>query len=302
MKNIVCIVVTFNRKHLLLRCLNSLLDQSQKISKIIVVDNASTDGTKDFLNENELLDKEEICFFQLEKNIGGAGGFYEGMKYVSSLKYDWVWLMDDDGYPEKECLAKLLNYVDSNAIDAISPVQLNIDNYDELAFPVTYRKRKNTGAYSQIYSVEYIDNEANLFNGFLIKSGVLQKIGLPRPELFIRGDEVEYTKRMKKLGVRFGTLVNAKFFHPSDKNERISVLAGLWNMRDAHSDFKNYYMFRNRAVAFIEDGNAWLLPLDFIRYSYYFMIYKKWNWKGLKLWCTATYDGIRGKLGRHPSY
>lgn len=302
MKNIVCIVVTFNRKHLLLRCLNSLLDQSQKISKIIVVDNASTDGTKDFLNENELLDKEEICFFQLEKNIGGAGGFYEGMKYVSSLKYDWVWLMDDDGYPEKECLAKLLNYVDSNAIDAISPVQLNINNYDELAFPVTYRKRKITGAYSQIYSVEYIDNEANLFNGFLIKSGVLQKIGLPRPELFIRGDEVEYTKRMKKLGVRFGTLVNAKFFHPSDKNERISVLAGLWNMRDAHSDFKNYYMFRNRAVAFIEDGNAWLLPLDFIRYSYYFMIYKKSNWKGLKLWCTATYDGIRGKLGRHPSY
>lgn len=300
--SVLAIVVTFNRKLLLLECLKALQQQTIPVDCILIVDNASTDGTKDFLKENNLLDREEIFFFQLEENIGGAGGFYEGMKYASSLEYDWIWLMDDDGYPEKECLAKLLTYADLNALDTISPIQINIDNHEELAFPVTYQKRKITEKYSQISNVEYIDNEANLFNGLLIKREKLQEIGLPRPELFIRGDEVEYTKRMKKLNIKFGTLVNAKFFHPSDQNERISVLFGMWTIRDAHSEFKNYYMFRNRAVAFIEDGNSWLLPLDFIRYSYYYLLVNKLDFKGLKFWCGATFDGIKSKLGRHPKY
>ncbi|MDM1756715.1 glycosyltransferase family 2 protein [Acinetobacter sp. 256-1] len=295
---VICVVVTFNRKILLENCLNYLVNQSFEIDDILIVDNASSDGTTEYIKEKF----NNIKFLKLNENIGGAGGFYEGMKYASSLGYDWIWLMDDDGYPEKECLVKLLKYSSLNELDAISPVQINIDNHEELAFPVTYRNRKITGEYSQISSVEYIDREANLFNGLLIKSSKLQEIGLPRAKLFIRGDEVEYTKRMKKLNIKFGTLVNAKFFHPSDKSERVSVLFGMWTIRDAHSNFKNYYMFRNRAIAFIEDGNSWLLPLDFIRYSYYYLLVKKLDFKGLIFWCGATLDGIKGKFGRHPKY
>lgn len=301
MMEVICIVVTFNRKKLLKRCIDSLLSQTKKIDKILIVDNASTDGTIEFINENYSSNRN-IEILQLVRNIGGAGGFYEGMKYALKFEYNWFWLMDDDGFPEESCLEKIYNFSYLNSLDAISPIQINIDDLEELAFPITYKNKKITGKYQNINSTKYINNEANLFNGLLIKSVDVQKIGLPLPELFIRGDEVEYTKRMKKNNLKFGTLVNAKFFHPSDKSERITILCNLLTMRDAHSDFKNYYMFRNRAVAFIEDGNSWLLPLDFIRYTYYYLIVKKMNLKGLKLWCTATIDGMRGRLGRHPKY
>lgn len=301
MLNIACILVTFNRKELLLKCIQSLLRQKYKFN-IIIVDNASSDGTEKFLNEHALLERDDITFLRLKENLGGAGGFYEGMKYALTLQYDWLWLMDDDGYPDENCLYKLYEYAKLNNIDAISPIQLNIEKKDELAFPVTYKNKKIIGKYDQLNTLDYIDNEANLFNGLLIKNEVVKKIGLPKSELFIRGDEVEYTKRLKLNNINFGSLVSSIFYHPSDINERVSVLGGLWNMRDAHSDFKNYYMFRNRAVAFIEDGNSWLLPLDFIRYIYYFIVFRKFDWRGLKLWCKATYDGVNGRLGRNPKY
>ncbi|MTD10591.1 glycosyltransferase [Acinetobacter sp. YIM 103518] len=296
---ILSIVVTFNRKMLLKRCLDRLFAQSNINHDILVVDNGSTDGTKEYIDQYFL---GRLKYLSLTKNLGGAGGFAEGIKYSLNNDYDLIWLMDDDGFPKKDCLETLFNFMTLNTLDAISPVQINIDNYDELAFPITYEGRKVSGKFSQISNIEYIDKEANLFNGLLIKAEQLKKVGLPRSELFIRGDEVEYTKRLLKNNIRFGTCVGATFYHPSDKNERVPVLCGLWNMRDAHSDFKNYYMYRNRAVAFIEDGNSWLLPLDFIRYSYYFLIFRKCDWMGLKLWCSATYDGIRRRLGRHPRY
>ena len=301
MMKVICIVVTFNRKEMLKRCIDSLLNQTKKIDKILIVDNASNDGTADLISNNYGLNCR-IDVLKLERNIGGAGGFYEGMKYALEFEYNWLWLMDDDGFPEMECLEKLGKFSYNNNLNAISPIQIDIDNMSELAFPVTCNNKKITGKLDNINGIEYVDNEANLFNGLLIESSCVRKIGLPIAELFIRGDEVEYTKRMKINDLKFGTLVGAKFFHPSDKSERIPMLFNLLTMRDAHSDFKNYYMFRNRAVAFIQDGNSLLLPLDFIRYTYYYLIVKKMDLKGLKLWFTATIDGVKGRLGRHPKY
>lgn len=298
--NVTAIVITYNRKYLLEKCLTKLLQQSKALEKILIVDNASTDGTVEYIQKKFHQDHIEIL--RLAKNIGGAGGFYEGMKYAKKDKNSLLWLMDDDGYPEQTCLEQLLKYMVLKQLDALSPIQIDINNEQELAFPVTYQNKKITGYYSNLRGVEYIQNEANLFNGLLISKKTVEQIGLPIVELFIRGDEVEYTKRMKGHKLLFGTLVNAKFFHPSDKEERIKIFFNLMTIRDAHSDFKNYYMFRNRAVAFIKDGNSWLIPLDFLRYIYYYLLIKKLKFQDLFLWCKATKDGIRNKLGRHPNY
>lgn len=302
LKKIFVVIVTYNRKELLLKNISSILNQSFKEKNILIIDNASTDGTYQFLKENNILENKNIKYKKLPENIGGAGGFYEGIKFALEQSAEWIWVMDDDGYPEEECLEKLYNYAIEHKLHAISPLQINISQHDQLGFPVWVDKKQIRGSISQLDDHFFLQQEANLFNGLLIHRSVIEKIGLPRKEFFIRGDEVEYTKRMKQANIAFGTLVNTKFFHPSDDNERVSSLFGLLTTRDTHSDFKNYYMFRNRAVAFIEDGNSWLLPLDFIRYTYYYLIVKKMDVKGLKLWCAATIDGMKGRLGRHPKY
>lgn len=296
------ILVTYNRKELLLRCIRALLCQNKFKFKIIIIDNASNDNSFDYISKNFDFNKNKIDWITLKNNIGGAGGFYEGIKYAFGRGAEYIWMMDDDGYPDKDCLEKLYTTLIDKNLDAISPLQININEHDQLAFPVWVNKKQIRGNTSQFGQEDFLYHEANLFNGLLMHRSVVDKVGLPRKEFFIRGDEVEYTKRFFKNNIKFGTLTSAKFYHPSDDAERVTCFLGLMIIRDAHSDFKNYYMFRNRAVAFIEDGNAVLLPLDFIRYSYYFMIHKRLDWKGLKLWCTATYDGIKGNLGRHQKY
>lgn len=64
------VVVTYNRKKLLIECINSILNQSYEINKLFIIDNASTDGTYEELKNNGLLNKEIVCYKKLDKNIG----------------------------------------------------------------------------------------------------------------------------------------------------------------------------------------------------------------------------------------
>ena len=106
------VVITFNRKALLRECLLALGPQLQPEDRILVVDNASTDGTSALL-ETEFPTLERLS---LPENIGGSGGFYEGMKWAFEKGFDFLWLMDDDGRPDPDCLAKLRAAGDSRTV------------------------------------------------------------------------------------------------------------------------------------------------------------------------------------------
>jgi rhamnopyranosyl-N-acetylglucosaminyl-diphospho-decaprenol beta-1,3/1,4-galactofuranosyltransferase len=302
--HITAVIVTYNRKQLLLECLRALKAHSRPPDRILIVDNASTDGTAENLDATGWLNDPCVELFTLKKNLGGAGGFAEGMSHALKQNAECLWLMDDDGYPAHDSLELLLNTLENRNLDAISPMQIDIDDHDLPAFPVYdhHGNRIRRLPFAPENGDLFIPNMANLFNGLLIRTSTVQKVGLPRVELFIRGDEVEYTYRMLKQGVKFGTLSSAGFYHPSDKSERVRILFGLAQARDANSPFKNYYMFRNKALAYRENGRLWLVPLDFVRNVYYFLFVKKLDFSGLSLWLKATRDGLQKKLGRHPSY
>ena len=93
-KSICAVVVTYNRKHLLLKCLESLKKQVYPIDHIIVVNNASTDGTIDFLVQNQWNNSEKFTLMTLDCNQGGAGGFYAGIEFAHKQGFDYIWLMD----------------------------------------------------------------------------------------------------------------------------------------------------------------------------------------------------------------
>ena len=107
---ICAVVVTFNRKDLLINCLNAINEQAYKPHTVIIVDNASTDGTKDLVKQtgyyNILLNGINYQYLLLPNNQGGAGGFYNGIKtaYESKENFDAVWVMDDDGVADKKQL------------------------------------------------------------------------------------------------------------------------------------------------------------------------------------------------------
>ena len=85
-KSIVAVVVTYNRKLLLMECLQAILEQTYPVSKILLIDNASTDGTEETLSENGYLVNPKINYIKMKVNTGGSGGFYEGMKRTMQKK------------------------------------------------------------------------------------------------------------------------------------------------------------------------------------------------------------------------
>ena len=104
MKRIAAIVVTYNRKELLLRCLKKILEQEDVSCDVLVVDNASTDGTKTAVEE---IQDSRVIYRNTGKNLGGAGGFNYGMRWALEAGYEYLWIMDDDTLPEPDALSQL---------------------------------------------------------------------------------------------------------------------------------------------------------------------------------------------------
>jgi GT2 family glycosyltransferase len=100
-----CVIVTCNRLSLLKECITAVLSQTFLIYKIIIVNNASTDGTSDYL---KTLDRQRFEIITCRKNTGGAGGFNEGMKKSCEIGADWTWVMDDDTIPFQNALELLV--------------------------------------------------------------------------------------------------------------------------------------------------------------------------------------------------
>ncbi|HEY0804284.1 MAG TPA: glycosyltransferase, partial [Pseudonocardiaceae bacterium] len=105
MSTVAAVVVTYNRKDKLVTVLDHLLAQTRLPDWIIVVDNDSTDGTDKVLAR--YADHDRVLVHRLPENIGGAGGFAAGMARGYELGADFVWIMDDDCYPNPDALEEL---------------------------------------------------------------------------------------------------------------------------------------------------------------------------------------------------
>ncbi|GBF79193.1 glycosyltransferase [Aphanothece sacrum] len=238
-ETIAAIIVTFNRKYLLIQCLEAVLYQSRIPDQIIVIDNASTDGTPESLKESGYLENPMINYVRLTENTGGAGGFYQGMKLGYEAGYDWLWLMDDDGYPQQDCLEILLQGRDN--FEIIGPSVVIPDNLSRLTWGVRsfneagqFKPRGLIYEYAQLVENSqdgWYEGFANFFNAVLLKRQVIDKVGYILPELFCWGDELEYFLRCKSLKIQISTSINALYFHPYNA--------------PSISKFRYYYVLRN---------------------------------------------------------
>lgn len=223
----IAVVVTYNRVTLLAECIAALRNQTRAIDKILVINNGSTDDTEYWLSQ-----QKDIEFFT-QKNTGSAGGFHTGIKLAYEKGYDWLWLMDDDGFPKEDALEKLLENIDEKLYLRNCAV---IDKEDKNSFVW------KTGNYATIDEVNepVIKNFAHPFNGTLLHKDIIKKVGLPKKELFIWGDETEYLNRIIfKYKIPFYTKADSIHYHPAGNYS-------YKNTWDYSSNWKMYFYIRNR--------------------------------------------------------
>ena len=132
-RRIAAVVVTFNRLALLQRLIPALAEVAG-LDEVLVVDNHSSDGTAGWLREQAATSRVPVLSRTLDNNAGGAGGFHEGLHWAVERGADLVWLMDDDGLPDPDCLSALLAH--ESDLDFWGPVVVDEADHGRLVFPI----------------------------------------------------------------------------------------------------------------------------------------------------------------------
>jgi len=294
--SIAAVVVTYNRKELLCKCLQALLDQTTSIATIFVIDNASTDGTKELLQEQGFLDQPTVNYQCLEENVGGAGGFHAGIQAAFTAGHDWIWPMDDDALPHLDVLEQML--VHDEAGDVLVPAQRHETGK---FYGVGYWRNRHIGA-----DIAKMDGPTQVdvfhFVGPLIKRHVVENIGLPNASFFIWHDDIDYSLRISRQGFKIICIPNAMIDHSMGKAHEVSFM-GLKKLQYSYSPQKIYYRTRNYLYMITRPE---IRPLEILWYLYSeakilgntLLFEKGQRLAYLSMILKGFFDGARGKLGR----
>lgn len=244
MEKVIAVIVTYNRRELLKECIEALLNQDYKNCYILIVDNASTDGTKEYIKD--YLDNEKVIYKNTGANLGGAGGFSFGMKEAYNIGCEYIWLMDDDCIVHKESLVKLLEADRSLKGD-----------YGFLASKVLWKDgtickmnipKKTFSTWLKDYDTPVQRIEMASFVSLFIKKEIVKELGLPIKEFFIWTDDWEYTRRISRK-YKCYYIANSIVTHKSKSNIGASIAE---EDGDRLNRFK--YLYRNDVVLYRREG------------------------------------------------
>lgn len=250
--HIVAVVVTYNRKESLLRCIDALRRQKGASTDILVVDNASTDGTAEALAP--LMEEGAILYRNTGENLGGAGGFNFGMRLAVEAGYDRLWVMDDDCIPDPSALSALLwadrrldghyGFLSGMAYwrDG-TPCQMNI---------------QKTSLWSKLtdYTTPLVPVVMATFVSAFIPAERVRQVGLPIREFFIWSDDLEYTRRLSRRWPCYA-VNGCRVLHDMRHNNKVNIATDSLDRLPRYA-----YLYRNEVYVYRREGLVgWLYLL-----------------------------------------
>lgn len=295
---VIAVVVTYNRSQLLKRNIACLRKNSPHA--IIVVNNGSTDDTREWLAEQTDL----IVITQA--NVGGSGGFYTGIQQAMERGADWIWCMDDDVFPRPDCLSNLLDHTASEEVGILAPRRLMEDNIFTNDFQAVNLTNPFTSMYKKKLKKQVINKPVEIlgtaFEGLFIRKEAVEKIGLPNKDLFIFCDDTDYCLRAVLAGYKILYIPSAlmdkeKFFSNDTWNERNKKKKWKRFYQIRNSTYLNHHYGRNWGVKYIRGFNGVIGYIAIALFTCPFS--DAYSLKDVaKLW-KAYQDGIQEKLGRY---
>lgn len=287
-------IVTYNRLDLLKECIDACLNQTVKFSDIYIVNNASTDGTTEYLKS---IKDKSVHIINSNTNLGGAGGFYLGIEEATKKDLDYLLIIDDDAIIDSKYNESILPYIGKNDVKAFSGSVVT----DGM---IQYEHRRHmdsnfncTNSNENEYKKDYFDYELATFCGLYVSMDIIKKIGLPKKEFFIWFDDTEYSIRiLKYTKIRN---VNKAFLNHKTK---VAVNKGY--------NWKSFYSIRNQIVIMKEYFSK-LVLFKFKLNIYLHIIYSKiigfikrdkYYKVVADMYREALYDGMKNKLGKNEKY
>ena len=307
---IAAVVVTFNRLHQLTITVDRLLGET--VDHIVVVDNASSDGTGAWLHQQ---DAERLHVVTLSENLGGAGGFEAGMAYArETFDPDWVVLMDDDARPEETaissfrdsapgldadvgCVAAAVFYPDGALCEMNRPSRNPFWHVGLLLRTILRGNRAGFHLRDAAFARDARPSRLDVasFVGYFVSRRAISKAGLPEGGLFIYGDDVLYSLRLRRAGVGMVLDPSVRFEHDCGTMGQGFVYRPLW---------KIYYHCRNGVSIARQAAGPIVFPAALVYYTVIWWrrgrhctpeerpLYRRMMWAGLR-------DGLMRRRGRN---
>lgn len=273
---LVAVVVTYQRLPQLKATLQRLFASApEHLAHVVVIDNASTDGTAEWLSAQN---DPRLVIHKLSRNIGGAGGFAEGMRLaVERFDPDWVLVMDDDARPEPGALQRFHAVPRSSHQAWAAAVyypsgrlcEMNRPTRNPFWHPSTFLAALFGGRSGFHISDDEYSNpapaqiDAASFVGLFISRDVIAQIGYPDASLFIYGDDVLYTLAIRKAGgtIAFDSAIRFEHDCESSRPGGTKIYDPVW---------RAYYHHRNIIFVYREAAGPlfWaVMPLMLIRWK-----------------------------------
>jgi GT2 family glycosyltransferase len=201
------IIVSHNGLEHLKTCIEGVKAQSFKVTEILVVNNGSTDGTKEWLES-----LSGISFINQE-NLGSSGGQFSGMSYFFKKGYNFIWSLDHDIIPREDTLEKLLVYVEEINEDFGFLTSCMLDNEGKIAWSNIPELEKPLPILTAVLNKKPIPVLSASFGSLLLPVSILGKVGLPCKKFFIWGDDAEFTLRMIRAGYKGYMVMDSNAIH-----------------------------------------------------------------------------------------
>lgn len=305
------VVVTFNRRELLLECLEGIAGQTHPVEGVLVVDNASTDGTREALEGSGIADRLRVDYVRLERNGGGAEGFHYGVREAlaggAAGRPEWLWLMDDDCVPEPTTLADLLAAPRASDPETalVAPLVRGPDGH---VLPLnrgwtraSWFRAPLVGLSPEHFGLPEVEVEHVSLVGPLVRTAVAASEAPPRRDFFIWYDDLEWVSRLRRHG-RLWLVPGATIVHKDPRPlTSVGARAHWRDFRRGHrfeDAWKRTYGLRNivwsgRRDGYVTRGRAASYVLVAAVRT---LLFERHRLLSLRLTARYARDGWRGRF------
>jgi rhamnopyranosyl-N-acetylglucosaminyl-diphospho-decaprenol beta-1,3/1,4-galactofuranosyltransferase len=305
------VVVTHNRKALLLACLNALARQTRPLDGVTVIDNASTDGTWEALAASGLGERIAIDYLPLSRNGGGAEGFHYGVRAALRGDAEWIWLMDDDCEPRPGTLAALLESPKARNPGTVLLAPL-VETPAGEVLPLNrgwLRPRWFKAPLVPLRPEHWRSGELLVEHvslvGPLVRAEAARRTAPPRRDFFIWFDDLEWTARLRRLGelwlVPASRMVHADE-RPLPEASPAALVRDLLRGHEFPLMWKRAYGLRNIIWTGRRDG--WFTPARALSFTAVAALRSLLSGpprlRALRLTLLYAYDGWRGRFRNLP--
>lgn len=298
--SVATVTVAFNARHVLPRQISALYRQTFRINEIIVVDNASTDGTADFLAR----EFPQVTVLRMLNNLGASGALAKGLTYaVLEKNHGWVWMFDDDSLPQDNALELLIQAAHTlrrtePEVAIVAPLCVHGETgfcYTPLFWRNGYVKPQSEQLKEQIWFADLVINA-----GTLVHESVVRKIGVPRADFFMDFFDFEYCLRARANDYKIAIVSQAKLLHEIGDTREVR-LPGYVNRWMDHAPWREYYITRNMTYV-----GWWLYPnwrtkrfvlRHLIRHAGGVALFGTKKLACLRKMVQGFWDGLRANLG-----